>query len=101
MDKVKHFNIISSVLASAPSPWMTTLDNNEIIEFKTLDGTQRNVNSLTIWSNSTALYIQVGTSDYCVYIPANSSISLDYLQLQQITVLGLAGIELRWTALYY
>lgn len=101
MDKVRHWNIISSVVSDDLTPWYTTVDNDEVIQFVSADGVQRNVNALTVWANTSDLYIKVGDTSYCVYVPANASVSLDYLQLQKMTVMGNAGIKLRYVAMYY
>ena len=101
VDKLMHWNAISSIKSDNLTPYYTTTDNNQVIEFKTSDGVQRSVNALTIWTNSTALYIQLGDSTDCIYIPANSSVSLDYLLIKKITVLANAGVNLRYIAMYY
>ena len=101
MDKLKHFNIISSITTDDLTPFYETVDNNEIIEFVTPEGIHRSVNSLTIWTDSSALYIELNDSSYCVYIPANSFISIDYLLLKSIKVKANAGAKLRYLAMYY
>lgn len=101
MDKVKHWGIISSILSDNLTPYYTTIDNNQLIEFKTADGTQRSINSLTIWSDGSALYIDLNSTGYCIYIPANSFVSLDYLHLKNMIVTGNSGQSLRYVAMYY
>lgn len=100
-EKIYHWNIISNITTSDLTPFYTTVDNNEIIEFKTPEGIQRNVNSLTVWSDTSDLFFEVNDSSYVVYVPANSFVSLDYLSLRYIKVLSNAGIKLRYVAMYY
>lgn len=100
-EKLYHWGIISSILSDNLTPFYETVDNNQKINFVTADGTQRSINSLTIWSSASDLYIDMNSSGYCVYVPANTAVSLDYLQLSNMIVLGNSGQKIRYVALYY
>ena len=100
-EKVFHFGFLSSIASTSLSPWYATVSNNQLITFTDSGGIQRNVNSLTIWANATALYIQINESGYCVYIPANGSISIDYLLIHEIRVMHNSPVDLRYAASFY
>jgi hypothetical protein len=99
MTQTAHYTFISSIPFNSLHPFYTTLANNEVIYIKDSNGTQFQANSLTIFTNSSALYIQIGSSDFCIYIPANDFISLDYLSIESFKVLANSGAELRWYAM--
>jgi len=101
MDKIQHFGFMSSILSTALTPWYTTTDNNELIEFKDANGVLRNVNAVTIWANDSDLYINVNDSGSCLWIAQGKSLSIDFLLMKSIRVMGNAGITLRWAASYY
>jgi hypothetical protein len=92
---------ISSIHKNTLTPFYSTTSVDEVIEFKETDGTQRDVNGLTIEANSTDLYIKIDPSDYCIFIKANTSKSINYQSLQSITVMGAAGQSLRWLGQFY
>lgn len=102
-DKLKHWGCISSIKSDNLTPFYTTLENNEEILFVDDDGVQRVINSLTLWTSADALYIQISESGdgQCIYLPANSSVSLDYLKIDKIKILAVAGVLIRYLALYY
>ena len=99
-EKIYHWGCISSVSSDNLTPYIQTTDNNQLIEFIS-DGVQRTINSLTIWAESSDLYINVNDGGECLYIPSNSFTSIDYLRITKIRVMANAGIKLRYFASYY
>jgi hypothetical protein len=81
--------------------WYITSSKDELIEFKESDGQLRHLNSLTIESETTPLYIQIMPSERVLYIPANSSSGIDYLRVSQIKVLGEVNQKLRFFGCFY
>jgi hypothetical protein len=98
--EVYHSGFLSSIKYDNLSPWYTTTSNNQTIEFKDSNGNQRQLNSLTIFSDSTPLYIRILPSDYCIYIPPNSFISYDFQRVEKIQVMGNSGQKIRWYGMF-
>ena len=99
-DRVQHFGFLSSVQYNNLTPWYTTLANDEVIYFKDVSGDQKEVNSVTIFSEASGLYIRLLPSTGCIYIPSGSQISIEYQEMESIQVMANAGIKLRWYAQY-
>jgi hypothetical protein len=98
-----HSGFISSIHKDSLSPWYSTLSNNEEIFFTDIseDNKQRNVNALTIFSESTPLYIRILPSEYCVYIEPNSFLEYNFESIKGIQVMGNSGQKLRWYGQFY
>jgi len=96
-----HSGFISSIHKDNLTPFYTTISNNEIISFTDTQGRNQNLNSLTIEADNTALYIQILPSEYCIYILANNSVTIELLNIKEIKVLGNLGQKIRWYGLYY
>lgn len=96
-----HSGYISYCKYDALAEWYTTTEDNEVIEFKETDGTQRQLNSLYIEAEATDLYIRMIPSDYCIFVPANESRNYDFEKIQSIQIMNLAGTKLRWSGLFY
>jgi hypothetical protein len=96
-----HSGILSYCKYDDLKEWHTTTGNNEIIEFKESDGQQRHLNSLFIEAESTDLYIRILPSDYCIFIPANESRTLDFKDVMKIQVMNNLGAKLRWSGMFY
>lgn len=93
---------ISSIKDNNLTPWYETTEADEVIEFLDENGELRHVNSLVIRANSMPLYVKFPSSgNNCVYVPSNDFVTLDYIDITQITVLGNAGQDIRWMALYF
>jgi hypothetical protein len=96
-----HSGFISSIKYDNLTPWYTTTSDNQVIEFKETDGQQRHLNSLFIETEATALYIRILPTDYCLYVPANSSINYDFEDVKSIQIMNVAGVKLRWSGLHF
>jgi len=96
-----HSGFISSIKRDNLTPWYTTLQDNEVIEFKESDGKQRYLNALLIQAELTDLYIRILPSDYCIYIPAGTAKSYDFEKIGSIQIMNVAGAKLRWEGSYY
>jgi hypothetical protein len=90
----------SSIKYDALTPWVTTTALNQVINF-TDNGQQRQLNSLMIEAEATPLYIRILPSDYCVYVPANTSIAYDFTKIESIQVMNAIGTKLRWSGNFY
>lgn len=95
-----HTGYLSSIKYDDLVAWYTTVEDNEIIEFKDGD-TQKTLNSLLIEAEATPLFIQLLPSEYCLYIPANSSRTYDFESIESIQVRNATGVKLRWSGMYY
>lgn len=97
---LQHYGFISSIKYDNLTPWYTTTQENEVIQFKEGD-VQRNLNALTIEANTTDLYIRIMPTDYCLYVPANQARTFDLQEIKSIQVMGVAGQKLRWSGQFY
>jgi hypothetical protein len=97
---ILHSGFISSIHKDSLTSFYTTTTENETITFTDQNDIPQNLNSLTIISNESELYIQILPSEYCIYLPANSTINIDLCNIKQIKVLGVANQNLRWFGLY-
>jgi len=98
---LNHSGFISSIHKDTLTPFYVTTQENEIINFQDQNNNSYSLNSLTVEANATDLFIQILPSEYCVHIPAGSSLTIDYCRIQQIKVLGLANQNIKWFGLYY
>lgn len=97
-----HSGFISSIHKDNLTPWITTTEADQVINFIDQSGSKRILNSLTIDAETTDLYIQILPSEYCIYIKAGEiGGGIDFLRIEQIKVLGLSGQKLRWSGLFY
>lgn len=86
----------SSFIASeGNNGWYTTVEDNEIIEFK------YPLNSLLIEAKSTELAIKTNNSPHIWYISANDKEGIEGLKITKIQVLNPMGTEIRWKGLTY
>jgi len=95
-----HSGFLSSIHKDSLTPWYTTSSENETIIFQDENNVPQNLNSLTIMSNETELFIQILPSEYCVYIPVKSSVNIDACNIKKIKVLGSSGQYLRYYGLF-
>ena len=98
---LSHSGFISSIHKDNLVEFYTTTANNQIITFTDTNGNSNHLNSLTIEADATDLFIQILPSEYCVYIPANNSSTIDYCDIKQIKVLGNLGQKIKWYGLFY
>ena len=96
-----HSGFISSIKFDNLTPWYSLLQENETIEFKEADGTQRYLNDLLIEANITPLYVRILPSDSCIYVPAGESRNYSYEKISSIQVMNAIGTTLRWSGLYF
>jgi hypothetical protein len=92
---------ISYVKYNDLQEWYITGEADELIEFKEEDGTQRNLNSLMIETDTAGVYIQMLPSNYCLYIPPTSNRVYNYSKMTAIKVIGSSGQTIRWHGSYY
>ena len=101
-EKIYHFVYLSNTESATKQLWVTSSDNDEIVNFVDGDGTPRVVNSLTIYSKDSDLYVALpANGDFCTFIPSGTSKSFDFLRLESFQILGNAPISYRWEALSY
>jgi len=96
-----HSGFISSIKFNNLTPWYSLLQENETIEFKEADGTQRYLNDLLIEANITPLYIRILPSDSCIYVPAGESRNYSYEKISSIQVMNAIGTTLRWSGMFF
>jgi hypothetical protein len=103
IQNIIHSGFISSIHKDDETltDFISTTIENEIIAFIDKNDVSRSLNSLTIESSTTALYIQILPSEYVLYVPANSSRTINYCKIQQIKVLGELGQSIRYWGLFY
>lgn len=98
---LNHSGFISSIHKDDLTAFYVTTQDNEIIDFQDKNGNLYSLNSLTIEANTTDLFIQILSSEYCVHVSAGSSLTIDYCEIKQIKVLGLANQSLKWFGLFF
>lgn len=102
MDKLKHFKFFSSIDSGSLTPWYETVDNEQVFSFVDQNGVSYNVNSLTLFTEASELYFEIPSdSGYAVYVPANSSINVDYLLIKNFKILAPATAKFRYYAMAY
>jgi len=98
---IRSYGFISSIKYDSLTPWYTLTSNNEVIAFIDADGNQRQLNSLFIEAENTSLFIRILPSDYCIYIPANGSRSIDLQKIESIQVMNNLGSNIRWSGQFF
>lgn len=101
MSNMDHLGFISSIRYDDLTEWYETIENNEIINFLDSNGSRRQLNSLTIFTESTGLRIRLLPTDFCIYIPPNSYLNIDKFKIERIQVMKNAGTKLRWYGLFF
>jgi hypothetical protein len=81
--------------------WLTTTENNQIINFLDSDGKSRHLNSLVIEAETTNLYIRILPGDYILFIPAGEARHYDFEDITSIQIMNLAGAKLRWSGMFW
>jgi len=98
---LNHSGFLSSIHKDTLTPFYVTTQEDEIINFQDQNNNIYSLNSLTVTANATDLFIQILPSEYCIHIPASSSVTIDYLKIKQIKVLGALGQSLKWFGLHF
>ena len=101
MEPINSYGFISSIKFDNLNPWYTTIENNQIIEFKDASGDKKQLNSLYIEAENTPLFIRILPSDYCIYSPANSSQGLNSQRIESMQVMNILGTKFRWYGQWY
>lgn len=100
---LEHYGFISSV-TSTTTPWFTTTESNQTINFADTTEKPRTLNSLVIIADTTDLYIKIlpnYENESYLYIPAGKREAIDYCRITGIQILGNSGQKLRWFGLFY
>jgi hypothetical protein len=101
MGNLLHSGYLSYCKYDDLKEWYTTITDNEIIEFKDLDGQQRHINSLLIEAESTDLYIRILPLDYILFIPKYETRSYDLESIMAIQIMNLSDVKLRWSGMFF
>ena len=96
-----HSGFISSIHKDNLTPWYSLTEENQIIEFKETDGTQRYLNDLLIEANTTPLYIRILPSDYILYVPAGESRNYSFEKVSAIQVMNNLATNIRWSGMFF
>jgi hypothetical protein len=99
-EKIYHWGFLSSISTANKELYLETTKTDDEIFFITSDGTQRQVNSLTLFAINSDLIVEINPG-YCVSIKAGTSLSLDYLYIKSIKILGAALQQYRFYACFY
>ena len=93
--KSQHYGFVSSINENNLEPWYKTQVENEVISF-TKDGTTVTLNAITIYANKRGIYVKMDDDTDVLYISPGTFRTYEYESLNQITILGLAGQDIRW-----
>ena len=85
----------SFIASEGNEGWYTTIEDNEIIEFK------YGINSLLIESKDTSLAIKINNNENIWYINPDSKEGINGMRIHKIQVLKPSGTALRWKGLTY
>ena len=107
MGGISHHGFLSPFkynnLPDVDSAWITTTEANQVIRFLESDGTQRQANSLTIFSE-TKIFVRIGLQDVdesCVIVEALEPFDYHFEKLEGIQIMAPAGTKFYYYAQYY
>ena len=95
METIRHYGFYSYCKRDNLQPYMTTTEDNQLIEFYFDEG-KKPSNFLTIESIDTILYIAINDDDDVLCISGGHTFEVSYQHLESMRVLNPAGTKLRW-----
>lgn len=101
MSIIKHWGFASFCEKDNPIPYYETIENDELIQIKSSDGTIQHANSLVIEALDTQIFVELNNSGFCAVIDPNQTFHYDFKSISEFRVLGNSGQKLRWYALFY
>ena len=98
-NSITSFGFLSSVSPTNLTPWITTTSASQVINFTDDAGNQLNVNELTLYSSGSPIYVRINSGG-CVYVGADSGVTIDGIIIKNITIMGGSPVTLRYYAQY-
>jgi hypothetical protein len=93
---IRHSSLFSYVSVEDKKEYYTTVEDNELIEFRKVFGQELHANFIWIEAIDSALYISMNDTKYLIYVPAGHAREISYLDVTNMRICCPVGTKLRY-----